>query len=355
MPGAVRVWTFGSPMPGPAPQGRLVYRTTDWSLDIGHLSHANARSDVPVKKQYACGAQGTRLAVRAQTRSCASASTRSQRALVVAPTMTDLDAAGGGASDYTKLPKGNLDVTGRYFIWSSNVGRKRLDVFVVKVPSELLVARAEPVPPDEEAPAVAVTAPATGAPVHGTIALTVSASDNVAVAGVQYKLSGTKLGAEVTAPPFSLTWTTAAVADGVYKIKAVARDAAGNVGTSPGVAITVSNDRANVLWSQRRERDRRRSVAREDGWLRRLRRRRRDLGSDDRRRRLRGIPSLRDELAPDRRPRQECDGDAGDAGQVRLRAPAGAASPRCGRMVRTAPKPRSRPATSSGSRSPAWR
>jgi hypothetical protein len=47
LPGAVRVWTFGTPMADPAPQGRLVYRTTDWSLDIGHLSHANARPDVP--------------------------------------------------------------------------------------------------------------------------------------------------------------------------------------------------------------------------------------------------------------------------------------------------------------------
>jgi hypothetical protein len=250
VPGAVRVWTFGTPMPGPAPQGRLVYRTTDWSLDIGHLSHANARPDVPVKKQYACGAQGTRLVGPRANEIVCFRLDASQQVLVVAPTMTDLDAAGGGTSDYTKLPKGNLDITGRYFIWSSNAGRKRLDVFVVKVPSELLVAAGGPVPPDEEAPTVTVTAPAAGAVVFGTIALTVSASDNVGVAGVQYKLSGTKLGAEVTTAPFSLAWNTAAVADGAYKVKAVARDAAGNIRTSPGTVVTVSNNRANVLWSQ---------------------------------------------------------------------------------------------------------
>ena len=68
-----------------------------------------------------------------------------------------------------------------------------------------------------------VTAPASGALVYGTIALRVSASDNVGVAGVQYKLSGTKLGAEVTTPPFSLAWNAASVADGAYRIKAVAR------------------------------------------------------------------------------------------------------------------------------------
>lgn len=56
--------------------------------------------------------------------------------MVVAPSMTDLDASGGG-DDYAKAPKGNLDVTGRYFIWTSNAGGDRLDAFLVKVPSLL--------------------------------------------------------------------------------------------------------------------------------------------------------------------------------------------------------------------------
>ena len=43
-------------------------------------------------------------------------------ALVVAPNMTDLNASGGGSDDYSKLPKGNLDVTGEYFIWTANAG-----------------------------------------------------------------------------------------------------------------------------------------------------------------------------------------------------------------------------------------
>ena len=44
----------------------------------------------------------------------------SLNALVVAPNMTDLNASGGGSDDYAKLPKGNLDVTGEYFIWTAN-------------------------------------------------------------------------------------------------------------------------------------------------------------------------------------------------------------------------------------------
>jgi hypothetical protein len=51
--------------------------------------------------------------------------------------MTDLDAAGGRdvyGDDYSQLPKGNLDVTGTYFIWTTNLGGDRLDAFLVKIP-----------------------------------------------------------------------------------------------------------------------------------------------------------------------------------------------------------------------------
>jgi hypothetical protein len=53
--------------------------------------------------------------------------------LVVAPVMTNLNASGGG-DDYGKSPKGNLDVTGEYFLWSSNMGTSRIDVFMVRIP-----------------------------------------------------------------------------------------------------------------------------------------------------------------------------------------------------------------------------
>ena len=61
--------------------------------------------------------------------------------LVVGQVMTDLDAAGGGdidGDDYEQMPKGNLDVTGRYFIWTTNLGGGRLDAFIVKIPAERL-------------------------------------------------------------------------------------------------------------------------------------------------------------------------------------------------------------------------
>jgi len=54
---------------------------------------------------------------------------------------TNLDASGGrdtDGDDYEKMPKGNLDVTGRYFIWTTNTGGGRLDAFIVKIPAERL-------------------------------------------------------------------------------------------------------------------------------------------------------------------------------------------------------------------------
>ena len=57
---------------------------------------------------------------------------------------------------------------------------------------------------DVTAPTVAITAPAGGSTVSGTISMTASASDNVGVAGVQFRLDGVNLGAEDTAAPYSV-------------------------------------------------------------------------------------------------------------------------------------------------------
>jgi hypothetical protein len=98
-----------------------------------------------------------------------------------------------------------------------------------------------PPPPDTTAPTVMVTAPASGSTVSGTIQATADAFDDVAVAGVQFKLDGANLGAEDTSAPYAVTWNTTTAANGAHTLTAVARDAAGNSATSTAVAATVSN------------------------------------------------------------------------------------------------------------------
>ena len=154
-PGAIRLWALGPGSPADiAPQGRLVYRSFGWDSEINHVSYRNARPGVPPEQQYACGSGASRLdRPRANEVLCFPLD-GSLRVLVVAPVMTSLDARGGG-DDYAKLPKGNLDVTGRYFIWTSNAGGDRLDAFVVKVPAEVLGASATAAPPAAAGPTLA--------------------------------------------------------------------------------------------------------------------------------------------------------------------------------------------------------
>ncbi|PWU24483.1 MAG: hypothetical protein C5B48_06140 [Candidatus Rokuibacteriota bacterium] len=236
LPGAARLWQFGQALPGVPPQGRLVYHTTDWSVDLGHLSHANARSGLPIDQQYACVSHASRLNLPRANEIVCFQLDGSLKVLVVAPVMTNLDAPGGG-DDYSKLPKGNLDLTGQYFVWTSNVGGNRLDAFVVKVPSQLLVTQAGS--GGGTPPTVSITAPNAGATLSGTVSLSASASSGTA--GVQFKLNGANLGSALTAPPYALAWDTTTSADGAYTLTATAWDASGKAATSSGVAVTVSN------------------------------------------------------------------------------------------------------------------
>jgi hypothetical protein len=97
---------------------------------------------------------------------------------------------------------------------------------------------------DTTAPTVNVTAPTQQAMVSGTINVTATASDDVAVAGVQFKLDGAALGAERTSPPYTVAWNTGTASNGPHTVTAVARDAAGNTSSSD-VQVDVENSAQN--------------------------------------------------------------------------------------------------------------
>ena len=94
---------------------------------------------------------------------------------------------------------------------------------------------------DVTPPTVSLTSPANGATVTGSITVSANASDDVGVAGVQFFLNGTALGAEDTSAPYSITWNTTTCSNGSYTLTAIARDASGNRTTSAGIGVTVSN------------------------------------------------------------------------------------------------------------------
>ena len=97
--------------------------------------------------------------------------------------------------------------------------------------------------PDTTPPTVGLMLITNGAVVSGVTTLFANASDDVGVAGVQFRIDGNVLG-EVTAAPYALAWNTATVANGTHTITAVARDAAGNRTTSAPITVTVSNTTA---------------------------------------------------------------------------------------------------------------
>ena len=88
---------------------------------------------------------------------------------------------------------------------------------------------------------VSITSPAAGATLSGAATLSADASDNIGVAGVQFKVDGVNLGAEDTSAPYEASWNTFVATNGSHTITAVARDAGGNLTTSSPITITVSN------------------------------------------------------------------------------------------------------------------
>src|SRR3954470_3323446 len=100
---------------------------------------------------------------------------------------------------------------------------------------------------DTTAPTVSLTAPANGETVSGTTTITATASDDVGVAGVQFKLDGANFGAEVTTAPYSIPWDTKATSNASHTLAAVARDAAGNATTAATITVTVANNTGSTI------------------------------------------------------------------------------------------------------------
>lgn len=92
---------------------------------------------------------------------------------------------------------------------------------------------------DNTPPQVVLSAPADGAEVSGVVTLSAEASDDVAVARVEFLLDGLLLGSDDSAP-YAIAWNSAAVSNGAHSLQARAIDLAGNVGHSPIITVQVS-------------------------------------------------------------------------------------------------------------------
>ena len=94
---------------------------------------------------------------------------------------------------------------------------------------------------DATLPAVSLSNPLPNTTISGSITISSTASDNVGVVGVQFKLDGLNLNSEDISSPYSISWDTTTVSNGSHTLTAVARDASGNTTISSGVSVMVSN------------------------------------------------------------------------------------------------------------------
>ncbi len=101
-------------------------------------------------------------------------------------------------------------------------------------------------PGDTILPNVSMTAPTPGSVVTGNVTVSATATDNVGVVGVQFRLDNQNLGPEIIAAPYSMVWNSAGVTSGVHTLTAVARDAAGNSRTAAAISVTVQNSQAGT-------------------------------------------------------------------------------------------------------------
>jgi len=121
-PNALRLWQLD----GSEPQGRIVYHSPVWDVELNHVSHCNARHGSP-DDQWVLGSGATRTVGPRANELVIVPLDGSLEVCVIAPTMTT------GDITYDALPKANLDSAGEWALWTSNPAGRR-DAFLVRIP-----------------------------------------------------------------------------------------------------------------------------------------------------------------------------------------------------------------------------
>src|SRR5207253_1393038 len=129
---------------------------------------------------------------------------------------------------------GSYSLTARAYDAAGNMGS-----------SASVAVTVQNVVPDTTAPTASITAPLAGSTVSNTVTVNVSASDNVGVTRVEWYLNGSRAGTNSN-PSTAFSWNTTTGTNGSYTLQARAYDAAGNVGSSSTITVSVKNSVPDV-------------------------------------------------------------------------------------------------------------
>jgi len=94
---------------------------------------------------------------------------------------------------------------------------------------------------DDQPPVTAITSPAPGALLSGTVTVTATATDNFGVARVELWVDGALVLTD-TAAPYSFAWDSRAAINGPHVLSTRAYDGAGNEAVSADVGVSTDND-----------------------------------------------------------------------------------------------------------------
>lgn len=120
--------------------------------------------------------------------------------------------------------------------WDASYGYGRVNAYK----AVLAATGGTPPPSDTTPPTTAITAPAGGSILSGTVSVSIAASDNIGVTKVELYLNGALAGTTITVPA-TFSWNTTTRANGSCNLQAKAYDAAGNSSSSTLVSVTVQN------------------------------------------------------------------------------------------------------------------
>jgi hypothetical protein len=93
-------------------------------------------------------------------------------------------------------------------------------------------------------PTSTILSPSSGETVSGTVTISVSSTDDVAVSGVQFLIDGSDLGSLITATSapstYSISWDTTSLSNGLHTIGIISKDSSNNTSTL-SISVTVHN------------------------------------------------------------------------------------------------------------------
>jgi hypothetical protein len=247
-------WVNKAPPPGTVlsdgeRQGAVVWFASNWQTHPAGVTrheswmHARPESVVPLDKQFVCGASGT-LKIDSWHGDgidwgtdfpyngsvvCFKATTKHPNGLDIVPTLVVAPAMSFNwtmSNNYDVQPKGVMDPTGHWYIFTSNHGTNRKDLFMVKIPCQKL---------DACRPAsISILSPKPESKVKGSVPVKAVASGTAGIARVQFQLDGDDIGPSLSHPPYTFAWNTSEDAPGEHSLTVLAfQDTRGYVSSKP--------------------------------------------------------------------------------------------------------------------------